>query len=81
MVDSRKRKSDQLDLEATIETNLNTITQLTVVFKDKDNRLQEEYHIFHNDPVTIFDDDAEEATTFDFNLIFIEPFLWYFMTL
>ena len=31
------------------------------MFKDKDNDVQEEYHIFHNDPNTMFDDDAEEV--------------------
>ena len=58
---SRKRKSDWLNPEATTQTSLDTINRLTVVFEDEDIGVHEEYHIFHNDPPTMFDDDAEEV--------------------
>ena len=58
---TRKRKSDQLNPEATTPTNLDTINRLTAVFKDEDLGVQEENHIFPNDTPTMFDDAAEEV--------------------
>ena len=58
---TRKRKSARLDPEATTPTNLDTMNQLTAVFKDKDLGVQEENHIFLNDTTTMFDDAAEEV--------------------
>ena len=58
---SRKKKSDQLNPEATTQKNLDTRNRLTVVFEDEVIGVQEEYNILHNDPSTTFDDDAEEV--------------------
>ena len=60
-VDTRKRKSDRLNPEATTPTNVDTINRLTTVFEDKDLGVQEENHIFPNDTPTMFDDTAEEV--------------------
>ena len=55
----RKRKSDRLNPEGATPTNFDNTT-LTVVFADKENNVQEEHTIYNNEPVTTFDDDAEE---------------------
>ena len=56
-----KRKSAQLDPEATTPTDVDTLNLLTAVFEDTDLGVQEENHIFLNDTPTMFDDAAEEV--------------------
>ena len=59
-VDSRKRKSDQLNLESRTLTNFDNTT-LTVVFINEDNDVKVEHTIYNNASAITFDNNAAEV--------------------